>query len=656
MLPRFQHIPKISLAPKVVLLFVIPLILQLALLACLLLSQTETANFYPRRAMHYREMSNQEIDFVLNDWTTLRILKDALAKQALPSQLCQADLDKLLVAKNNLVKFWSHYAERRHQMVLIFFPLWFKYPEDVTWGQQNVKVYSIAYGDTAAAVAAAQKTLTHAASSDQAPGAPQQKTAALAARQLYDKANLDLQWMVHVREQPPFGPKTAAHERWAWTILLLSYSVFVLIIIGVWNWMFITNLLFRLSVINENCRRLAARQPLETRLPGKDEIARLDSAFHDMRDALNHSTQVHRLMMDKAQDFMCSLDKNGRIAAASASAISTLGYTSDELMGTRLIDVIHESAQENFREKLKSVAATKSRLSFEAQAVAKDGRAVEMLWSTAFFAADNTTFCITHDISETKHAERLQKELVQMVSHDLRSPLTSITGFHEFAERGLLGSFTEHGRAMLTGAQRSAQQLLALVNDLLEVERLDSGMLELTKADCEVQQIMDDALSNIRNQAAGKKIDILAQTSAYTVFGDGHRLTQILENLLANAIRLSPERSQIIVQATSEDDATTFSVTDFAGSLPMEYMHVLSEERSQLLMPAESQHTISLLKLTICRALVALHGGEMWIDTRTRPVNRFCYKIPGMQTPPKSKKARETSRDETIDAQESKHD
>jgi signal transduction histidine kinase len=132
------------------------------------------------------------------------------------------------------------------------------------------------------------------------------------------------------------------------------------------------------------------------------------------------------------------------------------------MMGARLVDFIAEEYQQKFSETLKTVADTRSTATLELPVVRKDRISVDLLWSIAWSSTDNSIFCITHDISEPKRAERVQQELVQMVSHDLRSPLVAISGFHEFAERGVLGPLNENGIRQIASARRSTGQMLTL--------------------------------------------------------------------------------------------------------------------------------------------------------------------------------------------------
>ena len=268
----------------------------------------------------------------------------------------------------------------------------------------------------------------------------------------------------------------------------------------------------------------------------------------------------------------------------------------------------------------------------------KDGRQIDLLWSVTWSVADSSVSCVTHDITETKRAERVQQELVQMVSHDLRSPLVAISGFHEFAERGVMGSFAEGGLQQLYVAKRCTQQMLSLVNDLLEVERLESGMLDIAKADVQFEPVLRQALENVAAQAHSKRVTMKVQSTLSTLYADEHRLHQVLVNLLSNGIRLANPGGQVVVRAEHTSDGATISVSDSGSALSDELKRTIFERFRQI-RPEENsaQESGSGLGLSICKALVNLHGGFIWVDSGPEGGSKFSFTIPDQKQASRSK-------------------
>ncbi|HEY9757307.1 MAG TPA: ATP-binding protein [Oculatellaceae cyanobacterium] len=489
-----------------------------------------------------------------------------------------------------------------------------------------------------------------------APAAPPPKSfseAYAAARRAYTQAIKRHLLFVREPEGTPDDAESAARERSLFLNLLLAYSIVTMAILAVSSYLFGRNLLTRLRVLADNGTRLASRLPLNEVLPGTDEIATLDKSFHDMSEAIEKSTQVQDLMMDHAADFICSINRNGRIDSVSNAANTVLGYKPEQMVGLRLVDFLQVDEREQFAERIKQIVATKAPATFEMTMSPKFGDDIELLWSVTWSGLSNSLLCVTHDITETKRAERVQKELLQMVSHDLRSPLVAISGFHEFAERGLLGTLDERGMKQIHSAKRSTEQMLALVNDLLEVERLESGMLDLAKAEVNLQQICDAALQTIAAQANAKGIAITFELPVARAYADEHRLSQVMINLLTNAIKFTPKGGRISIKSQLLTLAVGISVTDTGPGLPDEYKATIFERFRQIRSRETGSTTGTGLGLSICKSLVNLHGGEIWVDSQIGRGSTFIFTLPDKES--QSAQKADSQAQETIKKANSKN-
>ena len=635
-----------TLARKGALLFVLPALAQSALLIGLVIIEIETANYYPRRAAQDREEREATTTFALDVSSALRTVKQFLDTHDALSAEAQSRLETLKVDETKLRDIESNFPSRRKDMVLFFV----RPPNEVSNLTATATIYMASYRRmvevTAAAINAAKissdawvefRPLLIPGSQIRKPEVPEAQfesarkrafDTVAAARAAYYDASAYLIVFAKSQALEPYDPDASARERYLWITLLLAYSLINMGVLAIAGFLFVRHMLSRLQVVSENGQRLVLGQEIHPMLTGSDEIAALDKSFHGMSDALENSTRVHRLMMEKATDLICSLDRNGRIESVSNAVGSILKYEPQDVLGSHLADYVADRYREKFSEKFKSVVATKSQASFEMPLLAKDGGEVELLWSVIWSAADNSVFCVTHDITETKRAERVQQELVQMVSHDLRSPLVAISGFHEFAERGLMGTFDARGMAQLESAKRSTEQMLTLVNDLLEVERLESGMLDLSKADISLKDVIDAAMQLVSAQALRKNLGVHVQSPVAVIRGDQHRLTQVLSNLLTNAIKFSHPNGQIIIRSEQLADAVKVSITDFGEGLSDEYRKIIFERFSQVRRADNSSPSGTGLGLSICKALVNLHGGEIWVDSEVGKGSTFHFTIP----------------------------
>src|SRR5262249_51835663 len=142
---------------------------------------------------------------------------------------------------------------------------------------------------------------------------------------------------------------------------------------------------------------------------------------------------------------------------------------------------------------------------FETQFMRKDGKVIDILLSAIWSPTDEIIFSVIHDISEQKAAERLRQEVTQMVSHDLRSPLTAIQSFHMLLEAKIAGQLNQKGEELLKAAERSTSRMLRLINDLLDIEKMEAGKLKLEKTAVPLASLFEQSVQSVSPLARDKK-------------------------------------------------------------------------------------------------------------------------------------------------------
>ena len=185
---------------------------------------------------------------------------------------------------------------------------------------------------------------------------------------------------------------------------------------------------------------------------------------------------------------------------------------------------------------------------------------------------DNTFYDMATKLRETiekeQALERMKQEMMNMVSHDLRSPLSNIQIMLELMGTGKYGQFNEDGDKLLDRAQRTCDRILRLANDLLQIERLESNMFELELREISVEKLFADSTKSIETLAKIKGIKIDYDSADTSVFVDADRIIQVLVNLLSNAIKYSPDDSTISMVARPFEGAVEISVIDQGIGIP----------------------------------------------------------------------------------------
>ena len=375
----------------------------------------------------------------------------------------------------------------------------------------------------------------------------------------------------------------------------------------------------RFNILLDNTMRLASGEPLNAPLSGGDEIARLDKVFRKMANSLAAATQKERAVLQNAADVICSIDVDGKFSAINPAVEKMLGYEPSELLGARLVQFVHPDDVEKTLETLKQNIAEKGELTLENRMVRKDGNFADVLWSLHWTEAEKSTICVLHDITYRKELERLKRDFVAMVSHDLRTPLTSISGFLTLLKSGKYNQLSDHGLETLKSAESSTNRLMNMVNDLLDIERVESGRLDLNLGPVTMEGLVESVFSILEPIAREKEIDLVAVHNDDLEFvGDADRLNQVLVNFVSNAIKFSEKNSKVVVNAYETDESIRIEVKDTGRGVPDELKQAVFERFKQVDPSDSAKRKGTGLGLAISKALRERHGRKVGvIDNRT---------------------------------------
>jgi CheY-like chemotaxis protein len=235
---------------------------------------------------------------------------------------------------------------------------------------------------------------------------------------------------------------------------------------------------------------------------------------------------------------------------------------------------------------------------------------------------------IFRDITERRAIERLKSEFVSTVSHELRTPLTSIRGALGLLSSGLLGPVAEKGQRMLEIAVSNTDRLVRLINDILDLERIESGRVELTRDTVDAQTVMEQAREGLQSIADEAGIRIVVAPAAGSLWGDSDRIIQTLTNLIGNAIKFSPANTTVMLSGHAGPADFTFSVVDQGRGVPDDKLDSIFQRFSQVDASDSRDKGGSGLGLAICQSIVGAHGGRIWAEKNDPAGTRLHFTIP----------------------------
>ncbi len=237
-------------------------------------------------------------------------------------------------------------------------------------------------------------------------------------------------------------------------------------------------------------------------------------------------------------------------------------------------------------------------------------------------------FALTQDISAHKAADQLKNEFVSVVSHELRTPLTSIHGALKLLTTGKLGQLAPQGQELLEIALNNTERLTRLINDVLDLERIESGRIKMLKVRCQVTDLLEQAAQAMRPMAQAQGVTVQIIPVDTYIYADPDHIEQTLTNLLSNAIKFSPRDETVLLKAVEQPHQVLFKVIDQGRGIPEDKLETIFERFQQVDASDTRKHGGTGLGLAICREIVQHHDGRIWVTSVHGQGSTFCFTLP----------------------------
>ncbi len=233
---------------------------------------------------------------------------------------------------------------------------------------------------------------------------------------------------------------------------------------------------------------------------------------------------------------------------------------------------------------------------------------------------------------EVERANRLKSEFLASMSHELRTPLNAIIGFSDLLAEQAAGALSAKQLRFVNHIQQGARHLLALINDILDLSKVEAGRLELNRENLAVAPVLADVLTSIRPPAAAKNIAIHSSIGPdVSIFADRVRFKQVLFNLLNNAVKFTPENGKIWVEAVERRGRLTVSVSDTGLGIPIEEQEAIFDAFHQAGATTKGVKEGTGLGLAITKRLVEEHGGRIWVESEPGKGARLSFTMPAVR-------------------------
>ncbi len=359
-------------------------------------------------------------------------------------------------------------------------------------------------------------------------------------------------------------------------------------------------------------------------------------------------------ILESIGDGILGVDLEGRITVMNPAAAQMLGYDPAEALGQSMHDLIHHRHPSGQHYSWETCPINLSLHKMETTRIS-----TEVFWRKdgTFFPVDyvarpqidtdvrtvdgeripggravGVVVAFT-DTTQRRALDRMKDEFISTVSHELRTPLTSLRASLGLIQSGALSSKPERTRQMLEIAIGNTDRLVALVNDILDLERINSGKTELNYSMFGIDEMLRKAAATQQTQAAKADIEIQVEAQQVDAWADPDRVAQTINNLISNAIKFSPKGGRIVFKASrTENDEIQIEVQDSGPGIPEDKLEQIFERFHQVDASDSRSRGGTGLGLAICRSIVEQHGGRIWATSKPDEGSSFFFTLPSRPT------------------------
>jgi len=343
-------------------------------------------------------------------------------------------------------------------------------------------------------------------------------------------------------------------------------------------------------------------------------------------------SRQQEILLDSVADGIFGVDNRGLISFANPAAGRMLGAEPEALKGKPVHEVLHGAARPGKkcgddcplkRNSSHARAAAGEDTIFKADGGAFPAEYVlTPIANQGRFAGSVLSF---RDISQRYALDRLKDEFISTVSHELRTPLTSIRGALGLLSSGILGDVNDKAANLLRIALTNSDRLVRLINDILDLERIQSGREPLLFRTSQLAELVRQAIDGMQPVAEAAGVQLIHDTTVVELAADPDRLLQVLTNLLSNAIKFSPPNSTVSVMMRPGLTGVTLSVIDQGRGIPADKLEAIFGRFQQVDASDSRQKGGSGLGLAICRTIVLQHSGRIWAERN--PVRGSTFRV-----------------------------
>ncbi len=358
-------------------------------------------------------------------------------------------------------------------------------------------------------------------------------------------------------------------------------------------------------------------------------VQQLQQARNALLDERNKLQEI----LFSLSELVIVVDRDGRIILMNPLAEKELGISQEEAIGRALAESdVHHRIWESAQDVVRTGDILRTELPHLRTKQDGTGRSFSATLNPVRLHSGELlgVVIILRDITQEKELEQMKADFYSMITHDLRSPATAITGFVEILAQETIGPLNSAQKEIISIIQRSVQKLLNLVNDFLDYSAIDAGFLRLECTETDLDQVVREAVREAQPLANQRRhmLNMHLPAEPVLTWADGERMNQVVTNLLTNAIKYTPEGGHISVALQSTPDSFIIEVSDNGIGIPADQIPLLFSKYKRVSDGRTRNIQGTGLGLLIVKEIVKAHGGEITVESEPGRGSTFHVTLP----------------------------
>ena len=357
-----------------------------------------------------------------------------------------------------------------------------------------------------------------------------------------------------------------------------------------------------------------------------------------IEEAFQRETAKLGAMISGMEEGLVFADAQDCIVEANPYFSQLMGMSRDEIIGRTLWDCHHGGAADRLRSHIQRFCSQPNSPPVIIQRLLSDAQVILRIQPIYRNGVYDGVLLNVIDVTELVSAKReaeeanlAKSEFLANMSHELRTPLNAIIGFAEILRDGICGELNDDQMSSVIDIHESGKHLLQMINDVLDLSKVEAGQMELQLEEFSVTRAMDDARLIVRDMVSKKRLslEVAVPEDLPGIYADRVKFKQIMYNLLSNAVKFTPEGGSITVDTSFNDDEFLISVTDTGMGIDPEHQETIFDEFKQLDSSRARQYEGTGLGLALTKRLVGLHDGRIWVESEGLGMgSKFSFTLP----------------------------